>query len=303
MASVLNYSKFISLFEGGAAVKSARRIKEREVPATLESIEQAIIPLLGGGTMGEDYLIIGSIGKKNDPEDTSGDIDLGVDQSFIARKLNLDPNNILEGVEKVLTEELPDILGFTPEMKLMKGINVLSIGWPIEGDPTKGIVQLDLIPISGMDWAKFIFYSPDYRKNESKYKSAHRNWLIQSILSALKEVESKDEEGNVENYSAYSLRLSDGIFKNKKTFRGATKRLKNPTTIQGTNEFITRDPDEVIKMVFGPGYSQDDVNTFEKAWSIVCAPNYMYKDKLDQIKTYLKDYLQKGDFEIPSEII
>ena len=95
--------------------------------------------------MGEDYLIIGSIGKKNDPEDTSGDIDLGVDQSFIARKLNLDPNNILEGVEKVLTEELPDILGFTPEMKLMKGINVLSIGWPIEGDPTKGIVQLDLI--------------------------------------------------------------------------------------------------------------------------------------------------------------
>ena len=63
-----------------------------------------------------------------------------------------------------------------------------------------------------MDWAKFIFYSPDYRKNESKYKSAHRNWLIQSILSALKEVESKDEEGNVENYSAYSLRLSDGIF-------------------------------------------------------------------------------------------
>ena len=94
-----------------------------------------------------------------------------------------------------------------------------------------------------------------------------------------------------------------GFFKNKKTFRGATKRLKNPTTIQGTNEFITRDPDEVIKMVFGPGYSQDDVNTFEKAWSIVCAPNYMYKDKLDQIKTYLKDYLQKGDFEIPSEII
>ena len=302
MQKVLKYNNFVSLFEGGAAVKSSRRIMEREAPGTIDSIKKLLLPILGDGEIDKDYLIIGSIGKKKNPEDTSGDIDLGVDQSFIARKLGADPNNVLETIESVLKETLPDLLGFVPEMKLMKGINVLSIGWPIEGDVSKGIVQLDIIPLSDMDWARFIFYSPDYRYNESKYKSAHRNWLIQAILSALKEVTSTDTDGNIENFNSYALRLSDGIFKNKKTFRGATKRLKNPETIKGSSEFITRDPEELISMIFGPGISQESVNTFEKAWSIVSSPQYLHKDKKQEITDNLKKYLEKGGFEIPSEI-
>lgn len=302
MSRVLTYNGFVSLFEGGAAIKSSRPIKEKEASSTIESIKKILLPLLGGGEIEKDYLIIGSIGKKKDPDDSSGDIDLGVDQSFIARSMGADPNNILEKIQEVLVRSLPSALGFEPEMKLMKGINVLSIGWPIGGNIENGIVQLDIIPLSDMDWAKFIFYSPDYRKDESKYKSAHRNWLIQAILSSLKEVKTTDENGDIEDFDSYALRLSDGIFKNSKTFRGVTKRLKNPETVKGKTEFVTRDPQELIDMIFGPGISPEDVSTFEKAWSIVSSPNYIHKDKIDLIKSDLVRYLTNGGYVIPSEI-
>ncbi len=302
MGKVLNYSSFVSLFEGGAAVKTSRRINEMEVPATVDSIKEILLPLLGDGQMDKDYILIGSVGKKTSPEDTSGDIDLGVDQSFIARAYQIPADNVLEAIYRNLSEQLHVKLGFVPEMKLMKGINVLSIGWPIGGNVDNGIVQLDIIPLSGMEWAKFIFYSPDYRTNESKYKSAHRNWLIQAILSALKEIETTDAEGNPEDFYSYALRLSDGIFKNKKTFRGATKRLKNPETVKGSTEFVTRDPEELIRMIFGPGIKEDDIKTFEKAWRVVTSPNYIHRDKVDEIKDNLIKYLQRGGFEIPTEL-
>lgn len=302
MRKILTYRGFTAIFEGGAAIKSSRRIKESEVPRTLETIQEILLPLLGDGEMDKDYLVIGSIGKKNSPEDTSGDIDLGVDVSFIARAYKIPADRVLETIYNNLEQQLPDKIGFVPEMKLMKGINVISIGWPIEGDPNKGIVQLDIIPLSDMDWARFIFYSPDYRKNESKYKSAHRNWLFQAILSAMKEIISKDADGEIEDFYSYALRLSDGIFKNKKTFKGATKRLKSPSTVKGATEFITREPSEFLEMMFGPGVSPDQVKSFEDAWSLVTSPTFIHKDKAEEIKSDLLRYLENGGYEIPSEV-
>ena len=216
--------------------------------------------------------------------------------------MGVSEDDVLGSLYKRLSETLQDKLGFVPDLKLMKGINVLSIGWPIEGDIDNGIVQLDLIPISDMDWAKFIFYSPDYRKGESKYKSAHRNWLFQAILSALKEVISKDENDEIEDFYSYALRLSDGIYKNKKSFRGATKRLKSPKTVKGETSFITRDPNEFVEMMFGSGVNKDDLKSFEDAWKIVSSPSFVHADKKQEIRDDLERYLVNGGFEIPTEI-
>jgi hypothetical protein len=302
MGRIHSYKNYIALFEGGAAIKTSRRIKEREVPGTLDSIKEILFPLIGDGEIDKDYLVIGSVGKKKGAEETSGDIDLGIDKSFIARKYSTNADNVLEFIYDKLTKELPDRIGFVPDIKLMKGINVISIGWPIEGDPNNGIVQLDLIPLSDMDWAKFIFYSPDYRKNESRYKSAHRNWLFQAILSSLKEVITEDPDGEMEDFYSYALRLSDGIFKNKKSFKGATKRLKNPKTVSGSTEFITREPDEFIEMILGKGFGENDVKTFEDVWSIVSSPDFIHSDKFEDIKKDLLRYLENGGYEIPVEV-
>ncbi len=299
-----NFSEFNKLFEGGAAIKTSRPIKEYEVKKTVDSIEKELFPIIGGGEFNKDYLLIGSIGKKKNESDESGDVDLGISKKFLADKFSSSEDQVLDLLYSKLKLELPEKLGFEPEMKLMKGINVLSVSWPIEGKIDNGTVQLDLIPISDMDWAKFIFYSPDYRKNESKYKSAHRNWLFQAILSALKNVTRKDEEGRIVDYDSYALRLSDGIYKNKKTYQGVTKRLSRPETVKGTtSEFITRDPQKAIELMFGTGVNPEDVKTFEDAWVLVSSPGFKYAEQLEDIKEDLKRYLTNGGYVIPTEIL
>jgi hypothetical protein len=265
-------------------------------------MREVLFPLIGDGEFDKDYLLIGSIGKKKSPSDTSGDIDLGIAQEFLAQKFGISADQSLQFLYDKLSSELPAILGYEPDMKLMKGINVLSIAWPIEGDTENGTVQLDLIPISNMDWAKFIFYSPDYRKNESKYKSAHRNWLFQAILSALKNVTKRDENGDIVDFDTYALRLNDGIYKNKKTFQGATKRLKRPDTVKGQSVFVTRDPQELLDLMFGGGVKPDNVKTFEDVWNIVTSPNFKYSDRVEEIRQDLIRYLNNAGYVIPTEV-
>ncbi len=265
-------------------------------------MREVLFPLIGDGEFDKDYLLIGSIGKKKSPSDTSGDIDLGIAQEFLAQKFGISADQSLQFLYDKLSSELPAILGYEPDMKLMKGINVLSIAWPIEGDTENGTVQLDLIPISNMDWAKFIFYSPDYRKNESKYKSAHRNWLFQAILSALKNVTKRDENGDIIDFDTYALRLNDGIYKNKKTFQGATKRLKRPDTVKGQSVFVTRDPQELLDLMFGGGVKADNVKTFEDVWNIVTSPNFKYSDRVEEIRQDLIRYLNNAGYVIPTEV-
>ena len=299
---IQSFSSFSKLFEGGAAIKSSRPIKESEVEKTIQHMREVLFPLIGDGEFDKDYLLIGSIGKKKSPSDTSGDIDLGIAQEFLAQKFGISADQSLQFLYDKLSSELPAILGYEPDMKLMKGINVLSIAWPIEGDTENGTVQLDLIPISNMDWAKFIFYSPDYRKNESKYKSAHRNWLFQAILSALKNVTRRDENGDIVDFDTYALRLNDGIYKNKKTFQGATKRLKRPDTVKGQSVFVTRDPQELLDLMFGGGVKADNVKTFEDVWNIVTSPNFKYSDRVEEIRQDLIRYLNNAGYVIPTEV-
>jgi len=299
---IQSFSSFSKLFEGGAAIKSSRPIKESEVEKTIQHMREVLFPLIGDGEFDKDYLLIGSIGKKKSPSDTSGDIDLGIAQEFLAQKFGISADQSLQFLYDKLSSELPAILGYEPDMKLMKGINVLSIAWPIEGDTENGTVQLDLIPISNMDWAKFIFYSPDYRKNESKYKSAHRNWLFQAILSALKNVTKRDENGDIVDFDTYALRLNDGIYKNKKTFQGATKRLKRPDTVKGQSVFVTRDPQELLDLMFGGGVKADNVKTFEDVWNIVTSPNFKYSDRVEEIRQDLIRYLNNAGYVIPTEV-
>jgi hypothetical protein len=303
MKPVYSYSEFISLNEGGAAIKTSRSIREDEFPATLDSIKSILLPILGTEKEGE-YLIIGSIGKKANPEDVSGDLDLGFGWEVSAKKYGLsDKKSLLSKLYDVLKEELPEKLGFDLEMNLMVGLNILSIGWPIKGDQKFGVVQLDLIPLSDLNWAKFAYYSPDYRKGESKYKSAHRNWLFQSILSSMKEIIEKDENGEPLDIDTYVFDFSDGLFKTRKTFRGKKGRLKNPVKVDGSpRELVTNDPQEFLNFAMGPGFNPDEVKTFESLLRAIQSPKFRDKENREEIKSEFKRYLERTPLVMPSEI-
>lgn len=304
MMNVVSFSKFSLLNEGGAAIKSSRSIKEEEFPATLDSIKEILLPLLGLNEDSEEYLVIGSIGKKPNPDDVSGDLDLGFEWEKVSKNFNTSSKkDTLIAVYDILKEELPGKLGFEPEMNLMIGLNILSIGWPIKGNPNAGIVQLDLIPLSDLSWARFAYYSPDYRKRESKYKSAHRNWLFQSILSAMKEVLSEDEEGNPLDIETYVFDFSDGLFKVQKTFRGKRGRLKNPVKVDGSpRELITNDPQRFLDFAMGPGFRPEEVKTFEDLLQAVKSSKFRDKQNRPEIREEFKRYLERTPLAMPSEI-
>lgn len=301
----LKFCDFIKIFEGGAAIKTARKIREDEFPKTLESIQYGLFPLLGldPQKIGEDYIVIGSIGKKKNPSDESGDLDLGYDGNIFSKNQGISYKDCSKRIYEILTLNLKDILGFEPEINFLRGLNIVSIGWPIEGNPELGIVQLDLIPLSSMKWAKFIYYSPDYRFGESKYKSAHRNWLLSAILSAKRNILASDDKGEVLDYESPVIILSDGLYLNSKTFRSKLKeRLKNPKKIEGGEKFITNDPQTFIDYTLGKGYTQDQIKTFESLFKIITSPNFEMKDKLPIIKERFLEYMERTGLPVPSEI-
>ena len=301
----LEFNKFLKIFEGGAAIKTARKIREDEFPKTLESIQKDLLPLLGMNpqNLGEEYIIIGSIGKKKNPSDESGDLDIGYDGNVFSKKQGVEYKECSKKIYEILTLNLKDVLGFDPEINFLRGLNIVSLGWPIKGDQSNGIVQLDLIPLSSMKWAKFIYYSPDYRFSESKYKSAHRNWLLSAILSAKTNVLASDEEGEVLDYESPVIILSDGLYMNSKSFRGKLKgRLKNPKKIEGGEKFITNDPQDFIDYTLGKGYTQDQIKTFEALLKIITSPNFPMKDKLPSIKKRFLEYMERTGLPVPPEI-
>ena len=302
---VSGFTGFVLLMEGGSAIKSSRRIAESEFPKTLDHIQSVLFPILGidPRKSGDQYLVIGSIGKKKNAEETSGDLDIGYDSSSFSRTYGVPTKEVAEMIFRKLKEELPEALGFDPEINFLKGLGIVSVGWPIEGDPNKGIVQLDLIPISSMDWASFIYYSPNYKIAESKYKSAHRNWLLSAILSARKNVLDRDASGEILDYDTPVLLLSDGLFWHKKSFRGKIKpRLANAQKIAGSERFITRDPQEFVDFTLGSGYSPEQIKTFEDLFRIIKSPNFELREKLPEIKEKLVEYLTRAGLEIPQEI-
>jgi hypothetical protein len=305
LGTTLNFSEFVRLNEGGAAIKTSRRIREDEFQGTLDHIKQTLFPILSidPTKRNDQYIIIGSIGKKKNPEDTSGDLDLGYDSSWFARTHNINVREVSSFVYELLEEKLQELLGFNPEINFLKGLNIVSVGWPIMGDVNKGIVQLDLIPISSMEWAEFIYYSPNYKIGESKYKSAHRNWLLAAILAARREIIDNDESGEIMDYNSPVLILSDGLYWHTKSYRGKLKaRLKNPKKIEGSERFVTRDPQEFIDFALGPGYSLNDVKTLESLLGIIESPDFELSDKLPGIRDKFIEYLTRANLEIPSEI-
>ena len=80
----VSFNNFVILLEGGAAIKTSRRLREDEFEGTLASIKDVLFPIIGvdPNPNSSEYIVIGSIGKKKNPDDTSGDLDLGIDSNL-----------------------------------------------------------------------------------------------------------------------------------------------------------------------------------------------------------------------------
>ena len=158
------------ILEGGAAV-DGRRILQSEVPTIIDKVDEILSGL--GLVRGEDWDVIGSAGKKKEG-DTSGDIDISIRRDRMKEVLGSGDGrlDVFNDLGKYLAG-----LGYDRQKV---SFDQVSFGMPINGDDD--IVQVDFELSRSLEWSRFAKYSPDYRKDESKYKGHVRNILMMCIV-------------------------------------------------------------------------------------------------------------------------
>lgn len=254
----------VSTKKGGFALKNTgvTRIRREDIPATVQYVSKL------SGIPTKDLHLLGSVGKTSD----SGDVDLGVD----SKKYSVAD----------VQYKMCSVLG-TEKCKRLPGIDVSSYAIPIAGDPSKGLVQVDLMFSETPDWLTFAYHSPG---NQSEYKGAVRTMLLMGVAATHKEhgtdyFEYNSETGELAVRAGRTLDLNNGlrrIFQYRPKSKTGDRYLKNMKTIS-TEEFIRvfpnvdirednmiiDNPQEVLTMLFGPGVEPKDVNTAEQViWLI-----------------------------------
>ncbi len=298
---IKTYEQFIKTFgkvnEGGNALDTTQRIANKYIPNTLEFITAKILPVIGLEGFNIDAAVVGSAGKK-DPDVTSGDIDIAVSLDKIAGYAGIDVKGVLKYINDALSAK-----GY--ETNIQYGFHQVNVAVPIDGDSKKGYCQVDLMVTDNLDWSKFIYFSPDYRKAESRYSGAFRGMLINAIASeGMKRAVKHDEEsGEMEEYEQMVNRATHGLFQVRKTLRGKRGLVKTPKLMKDYEKKITNIPEEAIKILFGEGVKAKDVESFEGIWKVMHGNQFPFPGKRETIANKFLWYMKNMEIPVPTEIV
>lgn len=285
------------IFEGGNAIEESRPMTQTETVETYEYVKKKIFPLIGLDGDGVDASPIGSFGKKLSDKESS-DVDIAVSVDKIAGQNGIGIEETLEWLNAKLSSA-----GYPT--KVVKGFQQVSIGVPISGKKGNGIGQIDLMLSTNLDWSRFMYYSPDFKVAESKYKGMYRNVLLMSIFSeGTKKSVKITDSGEMEEYEQTVIHLESGLASVRKTLMGKKGALvKTATKLDEFDKFLTNVPEEVVHLAFGDSVQPNDVMTFENAWSHFESAKFPYKDKRKEILNRFRAYLLGAKVPMPEEAI
>lgn len=282
-----------SINEGGHAVNGTP-MTQPQAKAVYQDVEKNFLSKLGLEANEVDYCALGSFGKKND-EQTSGDIDIAVSMDVIASKNGIS----LEDVEQFIADKCSET-GY--DYVNNKGTHVISMAWPIPG--TNNFGQVDIMPSDSLDFSKWMYYSPDFRKAESKYKGLYRNQLIMAIVKFIdRKVLKTTDDGQIEEYERYALRLNSGLARTRRSFMGKRGGLvKTEHALKEYERNISNVPDFITQLCFGEGITSGQILTFEETYDRFMGNDFPWKsERQNIIDSYIKE-LEKNKFPIPSEV-
>ncbi len=282
--------------EGGNAVDRVVRINQENVEATLQKIYKNIFPKLKLSV--NDSGLLGSTGKKN-PGGSSGDIDIAVSIKALVKN-NKDVYTIGDVFDHIASISKKNNIDF----KDMRSVGVISLAFPIEnedGKQTDAYVQLDFMPTEDVNFAKWSYYSP--AEWESELKGVYRNYVLFAIAKHIdfKVIQrTQDKSGKMVDttWERHFVDLSKGLMKGTQTrMSKAGNIVKTLKTL--TKDEITKDPDEVIKFLFGPKWKAKDILTFDQAITAMFSKQFIHKKKLPVMSKMLVDSLIKSGYPIP----
>lgn len=287
-----SFKEWLFLNEGGAAIPSSRSITYQEGQDLYNWVKKEIFPRLKISK--EDAEIIGSYGKKVEGE-THGDLDIVISAKVLMEKNNLTLDQLLNFIENTLSD-------LRLETKKFVGLRQVSSGITIPG--TNDIAQVDFMLSPDLSWSKFIYYSPNLRKGESKYKGSFRNALLMAVISeSFKKILKRTPEGDIGEIEYNVVRLPAGIWRTRKSFIGKRGLLKTGEILRDFDKFVTTEPQEVVDLAVGSKYSPEDISTFEKLWSIVINSKFIYSNKLENIMKKFAGNLRSMELNYPKEAI
>jgi len=275
----------------GMAIKGSQPIKGKDT----EYIASHVIKKLNSSCKDKDGNIVhfntctlGSTGKKN-PDDYSGDIDIAVELEFNDDNINM--------ISDCIKNYICDTNIYDTQIKVSSGFHLISFGleYSLNNEPYK-LVQVDLMFSNDLKYTKFMYHSPDYKKNESNFKGLYRTNLLIALAGRVEtcvddivqEVNHYGEQ-QVLDYWKYTLTYDKGLFLRHKTYRGKRGLLKNPVTVKEDDQLITKDINKIIKFVLGDNATEKDTNSFESLINFIFSDKYKYNNKV--IYNALSDFL------------
>ena len=286
------------ILEGGAAV-NGRRILQSEVPSIIDKADEILSGL--GLVRGEDWDMVGSAGKKR-AEDTSGDIDICIKKDRMKEVLGSGDGRM--DVYNDLAKYLEG-LGYDRYV-VQPGFSQVSFGMPIAD--ADDVVQIDFMLVRSLEWSKFTQASPDYTKDESKYKGHVRNVLMMCIVKycfkrTTKRVTLDDDsvvDGETENFV---IRLTDGLYKTRKNWFGkkGDSMVKTANLMHEYDELITDTPQGLIDLLFNDG-TMDDFLSFETLYDAFMSDRFKFPENRERILVGFVMSLDGQGIDIPTEI-
>lgn len=283
--------------EGGNAVAGVGPINQENVEATLKAIYSDVIAKLNISP--SDTASLGSTGKKA-PGQSSGDIDLAISIQALVKNNNLEtPGEVYDFILEVAKST-------GHETRDMRGLGIISLAWPIEntnGQQPDALVQLDLMTVDSVDWARWAYFAPSF--DQSPWKGLYRNEIIIAIAKhmnykTIKRAMDKDGQEVDAEWERDYFTLSKGLETGTQTRMGKKGITKAVKTIN--KALLTNDPQEAVKMLFGPDAEPGDFETFEQAFAAVMSDDFVYADKRDAILKMAKDGILKKGYPVPPEL-
>jgi len=288
---------------GGKAFEGiTRRILKNEIHPTLKWLRQKWpdAELQSGNYMTH---LLGSAGKA----ETSGDLDLNMrielyDQAVVARQLT-------------------EFLGAN-HVKARPGNNQIFTAVPIQGDPSKGYVQVDFM-FGNYAWQEFSYYSPrlvpgpkDFwglGEGESCFKGLYRTELIKALVAFNSDwILEEDGEliarvgptffhdrGCVWRYRYRPMR-QDGNGR-VLAFKEVSKEqflMLFPSALTATQDIITK-PKQLVTMLVNEAGYEDSFCSLEGIWRTIRW--YYSSEELDTIAKIYIERLNSLNVEIPKK--
>jgi len=289
------------LYEGGNAVSNVMPIRAEDTIPTLKDIDTKILSRFLKLKKNE-WAALGSTGKKL-PGQSSGDIDLAIDINKIAKSYKIQTNEVGQKILDLLDSAYPKM-----EKNYMKGLEIISLAYPIKG--SGGNVQVDLMLQDNIDFAKWMFHSPDFTKHESEWKGLYRTELLKAIGNAISIPEMteyfEDEfegkyKGTIKKLARNMLDPNKGYKKQLKSFVGK-KGTPVKTGKSEYEELISKDPEFITKALLGQSATIKDTNSFETVWKVMQNKDFPWKDQLNKIVVKFAEVLRGKGLPMPKEL-